>query len=269
MSYSCKKSSRTSSFSAEELDMRHDKYERLAKLSRNITIESKRVIFLLHRINGDESCKGILDEVEQKLDLLQNTEWHQIALELQNEDPYQFLRAYSPGLQEYVEALAFFHYIQQHTLLTAQQLKHSLTFSELSGNVYETGIDSTVKGTIFLRPLSVYVPLTEYILGLADLTGEMMRMAINCIGRGELSKPFELCQCIRSIHNAFLSYGSHSREILVKFNVLRQSMRKVEDACYTLKVRGSEIPKHLLADELKSSSYLPFCFETNSDDCLD
>lgn len=38
----------------EELDMRHDKYERLAKLSRNITIESKRVIFLLHRINGYE-----------------------------------------------------------------------------------------------------------------------------------------------------------------------------------------------------------------------
>lgn len=36
--------------------------------------------------------------MEQKLDLLQNTEWHQIALELQKEDPYQFLRAYSPGV---------------------------------------------------------------------------------------------------------------------------------------------------------------------------
>ena len=34
-----------------ELDRRHDKYERLVKLSRDVTIESKRTIFLLHRIS--------------------------------------------------------------------------------------------------------------------------------------------------------------------------------------------------------------------------
>ncbi len=35
-----------------ELDTRHDKYERLVKLSRDVTIESKRIIFLLHRLSG-------------------------------------------------------------------------------------------------------------------------------------------------------------------------------------------------------------------------
>ena len=34
-----------------ELDCRHDKHERIVKLSRDITIESKRTIFLLHRIS--------------------------------------------------------------------------------------------------------------------------------------------------------------------------------------------------------------------------
>ena len=33
----------------EELDGRHDKHERLVKISRDITIESKRTIFLLQR----------------------------------------------------------------------------------------------------------------------------------------------------------------------------------------------------------------------------
>jgi predicted translin family RNA/ssDNA-binding protein len=32
------------------LDAKHDKHERLVKLSRDITAESKKVIFLLHRI---------------------------------------------------------------------------------------------------------------------------------------------------------------------------------------------------------------------------
>lgn len=31
-----------------ELDDKHDRYERIVKLSRDITIESKRIIFLLH-----------------------------------------------------------------------------------------------------------------------------------------------------------------------------------------------------------------------------
>ena len=35
-----------------ELDRKHDKHERLVKLSRDVTIESKRIIFLLQRLTG-------------------------------------------------------------------------------------------------------------------------------------------------------------------------------------------------------------------------
>lgn len=35
----------------KELDNKHDRHERLVKLSRDITIESKRIIFLLHNID--------------------------------------------------------------------------------------------------------------------------------------------------------------------------------------------------------------------------
>ena len=36
--------------------------------------------------------------------------------------------------------------------------------------------------------------------------------------------------------------------------MLRQSLQKVETACYTLQVRGSEIPKHMLAEALSKSA---------------
>lgn len=35
------------------LDEKHDRYERIVKLGRDITIESKRIIFLLHSTNAD------------------------------------------------------------------------------------------------------------------------------------------------------------------------------------------------------------------------
>lgn len=34
-----------------DLDAKHDRHERLVKISRDITIESKRIIFLLHNID--------------------------------------------------------------------------------------------------------------------------------------------------------------------------------------------------------------------------
>ncbi len=43
-----------------ELDMRHDKHERLVKFSRDVTIESKRTIFLLHRVGFVKLCQSTI-----------------------------------------------------------------------------------------------------------------------------------------------------------------------------------------------------------------
>jgi hypothetical protein len=37
----------------KELDDKHDRYEKIVKTSRDITIENKRIIFLLHSTNTD------------------------------------------------------------------------------------------------------------------------------------------------------------------------------------------------------------------------
>ena len=100
--------------------------------------------------------------------------------------------------------------------------------------------------------MSAHVPPSEYMLGVADLTGELMRMAITSVGKGDLDLPFELCKFLRVVLDAFVSYGNTSREISRKLWTLKQSVQKVENACYTLQVRGSEIPKHMLADVLTS-----------------
>lgn len=48
-----------------ELDDHNDRRERLVKISRDITIHSKRAIFLLHRLASDEQSTA-LREAEQK-----------------------------------------------------------------------------------------------------------------------------------------------------------------------------------------------------------
>uniref|UniRef100_A0A3B3Z4G3 Uncharacterized protein n=1 Tax=Poecilia mexicana TaxID=48701 RepID=A0A3B3Z4G3_9TELE len=88
--------SAASPFFQQELDTRHDKYERLVKISRDITIESKRSIFLLHRVTNIPDPEVVLNEAESKLDGVRQ-KIGQIAEELRGEDIYQFHRAFTPG----------------------------------------------------------------------------------------------------------------------------------------------------------------------------
>lgn len=83
---------------SKKLDTHHDRYERLVKLSRDITIESKRVIFLLHRVQDDTSKAKITSEAESKLKNVLNTTWNRVAKELAGQDPHHYIRAYSPGI---------------------------------------------------------------------------------------------------------------------------------------------------------------------------
>jgi len=64
-----------------------------------------------------------LGEAEHKLRWVRNKLWFNVARELQGEDPYKYLRAYSGGLQEYVEAYSFYHYICHGVLIQWEEVR--------------------------------------------------------------------------------------------------------------------------------------------------
>lgn len=157
--------------------------------------------------------------------------------------------------------MTFHFYLKDNTLILHQKIQNRLTFQPEQSkdkdstkteteNAQERDAKSVTSDTV----LEVLVPPSEYILGVADLTGEMMRRAINSVGDGDLCRPFEICSFLQEIESAYSGLNNCNREVNRKLSVLRQSLRKVEAACYTLKVRGSEIPKHMLVDVISKHS---------------
>ncbi|XP_061601524.1 translin-associated protein X [Cololabis saira] len=237
----------------QELDTKHDKYERLVKISRDVTIESKRIIFLLHRVTNVPDVESVLNEADVRLDGVRQ-KIGQIAEELRGDDIYQFHRAFTPGIQEYVEAVSFQHYIRHRGLISLEEINARLVFMRPEkADPKDTG-EAPPPGT---QVLSFHVTPSDYLLGIADLTGELMRMCISSVGNGDMDTPYQLSQFLRQIHDGFSYIGNTGPyEVSKKLHTLRQSLSKVEDACYTLRVRGSEIPKHMLADVFCSRAAL-------------
>ncbi|GLV40636.1 Translin associated factor X [Carabus blaptoides fortunei] len=234
---------------AVELDNKHDRYERIVKISRDITIESKRIIFLLHNIDKENKRDAILQEAESRLQVLVTNHFSYIAVELITQDTYQFLRAYTGGLQEFIEALTFYQYLKNNAIEHWSHIEKQFIYD------VPDAVDSSCSLVTITKQMKTPLPAVEYILGIADLTGELMRKCINNLGSGNIDDCFRTCNFVRDLYKGFLVVGGAQgyKEIGRKIYVLKQSLYKMEMVCYNIIVRGSEIPKHMLAAVVTTS----------------
>ena len=153
------------------------------------------------------------------------------------------------GHQEYVEALSFQHYLESRSLIS---------YHEISEKLGQFG--------------GITLPPEDYLLGVYDMTGELMRFAIGAMatsgrtpehgnisvegGIYGLSNNNTTCMRDDPIHfllsdlrelrklldNFDIAAGSPAfrAEVQKKGEVMRTSVEKVENALYGLVVRGNE-----------------------------
>lgn len=81
---------------AKILDNRQNQRERLVKASRDLTADSKKLIFLLQRITNDNK-DTLVAEAHAKLDAIHTLFLTKVAPDAQGEDFWAFSRTFSPG----------------------------------------------------------------------------------------------------------------------------------------------------------------------------
>ncbi|KAK4683857.1 hypothetical protein P7C73_g6357, partial [Tremellales sp. Uapishka_1] len=209
-----------------EFDSFNERRERLIILSRSITQLSKKLIFHLHR--GATSASPIAREKLLKEAWVKEKEivksfgavWTDLkGLGGEKESFWRFNRQVSPGLEEYIEGLSFLWYLEKRTLITLDEIQHILT-DEKSG-----------------EPLVVVTP-EDYILGMSDLTGELMRYATNALSSGDHETPLTVCDFVRTVKSYFDSIPPHMlRKLQSKQEETTRSLEKIEKVCYSLRLR--------------------------------
>lgn len=188
---------------AAELNDKHDRYERIVKISRDITIEAKRLIFLLHSIDKRKGNKdSVLEETKNRLLSLCKNQFANIAKELSGRDSYQYARAYSAGLQEFVEAFTYYDFMRQQPFLDWQELQKQLTYlSTDDTNETDEEKDDKIAENCEQETHVCLVQPIEFMLGLADLSGEVMRNCINSLGSGDIDNCFDDCKFMQNIYS--------------------------------------------------------------------
>ncbi|XP_026325109.1 translin-associated protein X [Hyposmocoma kahamanoa] len=223
---------------AIQLNDRQDRHERLVKLSRDITIESKRIIFLLHSAITKESIEKTVQEAKERLNKLVKGPLKHIGLELEKCPAYLHLRAVTAGFQEYVEAWTLCSLMETKQIISYREVQEELQYIIMTP---VEGQDDPKHRTV-----TTLLPQNEYMLGISDLTGELMRRAINSISSGDSEECVFSGQVVRDLYTGFLGLFGICKELARKMGTTRSNVLKVESAVYALRVRGGEAPATLL-----------------------
>lgn len=159
-----------------------------------------------------------------------------ITDELKGCEIYQFIRAISAGIQEFVEAYTFLEFLQDKPLSDWEDLQARIRKKAEN--------DETEECSFNLIP-------SEFILGLADLTGEVMRTCINSLGSGDTDNCFKTSKFLQNIYSRYLTLNTvqnRNRDFSQKISTMRSSTLKCEHVCYNLMVRGTEGSKLMSFD---------------------
>ena len=99
-------------------------------------------------------------------------------------------------MQEYVEAVCFYEVIKSNKLPTQAELK---------------------------------VSAPDYLAGLSDLTGELMRKANNLWINKKTKEALKIIDLVKDIYDAFVQLDIREQELRKKADAIKYNVRKLED----------------------------------------
>ncbi len=111
----------------------------------------------------------------------------------------------STAYQEYVEAAAMLHFAEKGELITRKAL----------------GVDAE-----------------SYLMGLCDLTGELMRKAVDEIINRNFDNAMKIRELVSLIYGEFLEFNLRNSELRKKSDQIKWNLQKIEDLIYDVKVKG-------------------------------
>ncbi|KAI1099678.1 Translin [Jackrogersella minutella] len=219
----------------DELDEHHDRRMRIGKVSRDVTALSKKIIFALQRVRklNEPLPARIKAEADERLKEIAG---HLATIEgdVTGMNRYRY-PLYC--LEEFVEAISFAHYLQHQTLITYEEAQAAL-------------------------PANIALTPSDYVFGVFDLTGEMMRFATavtalsgSMPGRdakeGDRSSGRTILTDMQDVSSTLQigpPLGGKPGTYAKKLSIMIEQVHKVERVGYGITVRGNERPRGWMPD---------------------
>lgn len=172
----------------KEIDKDELQREKLISKSREVIKLSKKLIYAVHR-NQKKKAEYEKKKLESAFKEVKK---------LGSDGPYKI------AAQEYVEAIAYFHYFKTGKLPERKSLN---------------------------------VEAENYLLGLGDLSGELSRRAVNAVIKENYKEFHEIRDLVANLYQEMLLFDFRNNELRRKVDSMKYEVKKLEDISLQLKLK--------------------------------
>lgn len=167
--------------------------EEVIKSSRIVLKSAKLLIYSIHRKTDIETNLNDLKKYKIELD------------SIISKDPKLLSEgSYSEACQEYVEAMTYFNYFNNDSLVYPEDLG---------------------------------VSVEDYLMGICDLTGELARKAVMMAISCDIKELERIHSIVDEIFNEFLKFSFRNGHLRKKSDAIKWNLKKIEEVLYDYKIR--------------------------------
>ncbi|NOZ81173.1 MAG: hypothetical protein GXP63_05885 [DPANN group archaeon] len=112
--------------------------------------------------------------------------------------------AFKVAVMEYVEAMCYLHYVKTGKLLD---------------------------------PASLGVDTEFYLMGISDLTGELIRFAVNAGSRGDFKEIVKTRDFVQEIYLNLMTFTFYGGELRKKFDAIKWDLKRLDEMVFELEMR--------------------------------
>ncbi len=172
--------------------------------NREIVIKSSRDVLKLSKLLINSVHRGDLKTAEEYVEKIKDS-FEKLNSIVKNDLRYS--GSFKVAAQEYVEAIGYYHYVVDKKIPTNEELN---------------------------------VNPEPYITGLSDLTGEVIRKAVNDITEGKNDAAFEAKKFVQEVYDELLKFDFRSSSLRKSFDRLRYNLTKIEEISLKVVIKSAD-----------------------------
>ena len=180
-----------------------EELEQFDQLRDSVIKESREVVKLskkmIYGVHRNELHKA------EKVKEIMKKALHKLQAKAKQSPALQFSGSCKIAEQEYVEAVCFLHFMKDKTLPSVKDLG---------------------------------VQAENYLLGICDLTGELMRKAINASIKENYEVTEEIWEFLQQLYEELMLFDFRNSELRRKFDSIKYNLQKVEHVVLELKLKN-------------------------------
>ena len=148
---------------------------------------------------------------------------------------------YAVHRDEIAEAAKLIIQIEKEKITLDKMSKHSNKMS-CEGS-YKVAIQEYVEAILYFnfvksgKLIDLKVSPEHFVLGIADLPGELVRKAVYLAGKGEVDKVIKIKDEVDKLYGQLLKFDFRDNEIRRKVDGIKYDLRKLEDLVLDLKLK--------------------------------